>query len=70
MDADGSNPLNLTHHPEADDFDPSWSLDGSRIAFTTHRDGNAEIYIMDRDGSNPSNLTNDPAPDFDPAWSP
>ena len=42
----------------------------SKIAFTSDRDGNAEIYVMDTDGSNPVNLTNHAAPDVRPTWSP
>jgi TolB protein len=49
---------------------PSWSPDGSRIAFISHRDGNHEIYMMDADGSNQTNLTNDAARDTNPSWSP
>jgi Tol biopolymer transport system component len=41
-----------------------------KIAFTTDRDGNDEIYVMDIDGSNQHNLTNNPASDFGPSWSP
>ena len=26
---------------------PSWSADGNKIAFSSGRDGNAEIYVMD-----------------------
>ena len=49
---------------------PSWSPDGSQIAFDSDRDGNWEIYVMDADGSNPTNLTNNAADDQRPAWSP
>ncbi len=42
----------------------------AKIAFTSNRDGNWEIYIMNPDGSQPINLTKHPAIDFDPAWSP
>ena len=41
-----------------------------RIAFTSLRDGNPEIYVMDADGGNQENLTNHPAYDLEPDWSP
>ena len=41
-----------------------------QIAFTSGRDGNAEIYVMDADGGNLRRLTNNPARDHSPAWSP
>ena len=44
--------------------------DVSYIAFTSERDGNAEIYLMDTNGKNLRNLTNHPARDFHPAFSP
>ena len=42
----------------------------AKIAFTSTRDGNSEIYVMDRDGSDHVRLTYDPAIDSDPALSP
>ena len=73
MDADGSNQTRITHNHHYD-FGPSWSPDGSRIAFGSDRDGNFatanEIYIMDADGSNQTRLTNNPANDNTPCWSP
>ena len=39
----------------AEDFEASWSPDGSRIVFTSHMDDNPEIYIMNADGSNRTN---------------
>ena len=59
----------LTTHPAAD-FDPSWSPDGTRIAFRSQRDGNDEIYVMNADGTCQVNLTHDPVNDWSPAWSP
>lgn len=50
--------------------DPSFSYDGSQIAFTSWRDGNAEIYVMQSDGSNVRRLTNHPAFDQYPVFSP
>ncbi len=41
-----------------------------KIAFTSNRDGDTEIYIMNPDGSQQVNLTGHPAADFDPTWSP
>ncbi len=42
----------------------------AKIAFTSVRDGNYEIYVMDVDGKNPRNLTNHAGSDDSPAWSP
>ena len=42
----------------------------SKIAFTSDRDGNAEIYVMNADGSNQTRLTNNTTGDWGPAWSP
>jgi len=35
----------------ADDINPVWSHDGTRIAFTTYRKGNADIYVKNANGS-------------------
>jgi WD40 repeat protein len=61
--------IRLTTHP-ASDFDPTWSPDGTRIAFRSQRDGNDEIYVMNADGTCQRNLTNDSVYDWSPAWSP
>ena len=49
---------------------PSGSLDKTKIAFESDRDGNPEIYVMDIDGSNIIRLTNHKAEDRSPSWSP
>jgi len=41
-----------------------------RIAFTSIRDGNSEIYVMNPNGSGQTRLTFNKAEDLDPAWSP
>ena len=43
---------------------------GSKLAFTTNRDGNPEIYVMNKDGSGLRRMTNNPAIDVSPTWSP
>lgn len=48
--------------------DPAFSPDGSRIAFTSTRDGQPEVYIMDADGSGVSRLTNSPGLDGDASF--
>jgi hypothetical protein len=67
MDADGTNHVNLTNHP-AFDGDPSPSPDGTKIAFTTFRNGDFDIFVMDADGSNQTNLTLLSIDDVAPAW--
>ncbi|HEU4824572.1 MAG TPA: hypothetical protein VFS97_14205 [Nitrososphaeraceae archaeon] len=48
---------------------PTCSPDGTKIAFTSNRDVNWEIYVMNaQDGSNQTNLTIDPASDALAEW--
>jgi len=48
----------------------SWSPDGSRLAFSSDRDRNTEIYLMNVDGNHVVRMTNNPASDTEPRWSP
>jgi Tol biopolymer transport system component len=41
-----------------------------KIAFTSTRDGDYEIYTMEPDGSNQTRLTNNSGYDISPKWSP
>jgi hypothetical protein len=68
MRPDGSDVVDLT--PTSDGEDGRWSPDGTRIAFTSHRDGNADIYLMNPDGSGVTRLTNNSADDTEPVWAP
>ncbi len=49
MRADGSDARRLTNNA-AFDAGPTFSPDGRRIAFVSHRDGNYEIYLMNAEG--------------------
>jgi TolB protein len=49
---------------------PVFSPDGTRIAFSSNRDGNNEIYVMNADGSNVRRITRHPGIDTTPTWSP
>jgi TolB protein len=58
------------HATERMVFPGSWSPDGTRIAFSSTHDGNAEIYVVDADGGALRRLTDHPGIDVSPTWSP
>jgi len=64
---DGSNPVQLTKTPGYD-AEATIAKDG-RIAFTSVRDGDMEVYSMNGDGSDVKRLTNSPGPDGGPFFS-
>ena len=67
--ANGSGQTNLSNTPGEIDYSPTWSPDGTKIAFRSDRDGNSEIYSMNAtDGSGQINLTNTPEYETVPAW--
>ncbi|MBZ5590462.1 MAG: protein kinase [Acidobacteriia bacterium] len=49
---------------------PSWSPDGTLLAYSSDRSGNSEIYVRREAGGQDVNITNDPAEDVQPAFSP
>lgn len=50
--------------------DPAWSPDGTRVAFSSLRDGNYEIYTTDLKGEQIQRLTHTEWAEAEPSWSP
>ena len=75
MNADGTNPINLTRSVEKAERVSSWSPNGKQIAFTSaellngHTLVNSDIFVMEVDGGDPINITNHDALDQTPDWS-
>jgi TolB protein len=67
MKPDGSSPHAIT---SADDIDPTWSADGSMIAFASSRAGARQLFVMNADGSNIRQVTNLPDMGGRSSWSP
>ncbi len=53
MNADGSGAHALIDSPGADERYPVFSPDGTRLAFTSSRDGQYEIYVASATGTLP-----------------
>ena len=78
MDADGANRTNITQNPRASNRTPSWSPDGSKIAYAAVRNVDRvdfwnsalDIFVMNADGTNPVRLTEDAPVNWLPSWSP
>ena len=50
--------------------EPAWSPSGTKIAFVSRRNGNADIYVVGDSGGAERRLTTTPADDSTPSWSP
>ena len=66
-DGTGEHPLLASQDV---DYDAAWSADGAWIAFTSERNGSADIYRVRPDGSGLERLTDSPAYDDQAAFSP
>lgn len=51
-------------------IEPSWSADGSKLAFVSRRDGKFHVYVMNADGTGVRRLTDSAKDDHNPSWSP
>lgn len=69
--SDHTGETRLTNTDAINEALPSWSPDGSLIAFHASSDGRGEVHVMKPDGTDLRNLTNNPGSfDGDPAWQP
>ena len=53
------------HH----DNDPSWSPDGTNIAFSRQSGDGRDIFVISASGENLQNITHSSALDYVPSWS-
>jgi Tol biopolymer transport system component len=51
-------------------LNPTWSPDGTRLAFTGSEGGISDLYVVGSDGQNLRRLTDDRYADLTPSWSP
>jgi len=72
VNADGSNPIDLTRRAGIVGGTPDWSPDATRIAFVGMAPGEERfgIYVMNADGSAPARLTSRRYEAQYPDWSP
>ncbi len=69
MNADGTGQTQISNGA-ANDQNPFWSPDGTKIAFTSGAAGAAQIWTMNADGTGRTNVSNNAFNDYDPSWSP
>lgn len=69
MNADGSNPHNISAPDAIEDRWPSWSPDGTKILFVRRGFGTDHVYTIRPDGSTLTPLTSGLDNDDFPAWS-
>ena len=69
MNSDGTNPTVLPVS-QVGDFDPAWSPEGNRIAFSSLRSGVAHVFIYNFEDDSLLEISDTRYPDIQPAWNP
>ncbi len=70
INPDGTGLTRLTNTPDAQEYWPAWSPNGTFIAFVSLIDGNYDIEVMNPDGANRRKLASNSAMDIEPCFSP
>lgn len=67
ISADGTTSDRLTTDPGVDSS-PTFSPDGTKIAFSSNRDGTHHIFVMDADGADQAAVTDGLDGEYSPSW--
>ncbi|HEY6802799.1 MAG TPA: hypothetical protein VI306_04390 [Pyrinomonadaceae bacterium] len=67
MSIDGSNLTRVTY--TENNFDPTWSPDGSALAFISFRDDQVQLFVFDQFHKNEYSITSTPGEKSSPSWS-
>ena len=60
----------ITSTPDNVDFAPTWSPDGTQIAFVSARSDGRFVYVIDAGGTGEKVVNGAAGPQFAPAWQP
>jgi Tol biopolymer transport system component len=69
-DADGSNPIQLTHFAKNLTGTPRWSPDSRWITFDSRPAGHSEVFVINSEGGQPRQLTQGESENGVASWAP
>jgi Tol biopolymer transport system component/DNA-binding winged helix-turn-helix (wHTH) protein len=69
-DADGSNPIQLTHFAKNLTGTPRWSPDSRWITFDSRPEGHSEVFVINAEGGQPRQVTQGESENGVASWSP